>query len=92
MKSSVFFVASTAAAFAAVTALFGATYAWSQSPRSATPTYLPVGSHNVGGSTKSLAWLLDTSNGRLVVCQSLVNQGGSRAPTKPQCEWSDLPR
>jgi hypothetical protein len=60
--------------------------AWAQAS-----TYLPVGvasANNQSGSVASIAWVLDTSRNRIIVCQAKNPVGDIVAPV---CKAASLP-
>ena len=89
MKPSVLLIAAAVAASAFVAGTFYASRAWSQPRIVDVAVYTPIGVAQTPTGTHTIAWVLDTTNRRVVVCMQKLNEP---AAAKMDCRSGDLPR
>lgn len=84
--TAVSIVVGVVAGAVAVATLY-ASHAWSQ-PRSLDlAVYTPIGVSQTSSGTHSIAWVLDATNRRVVMCSQKLNDTAS----KIECRSGDLP-
>jgi hypothetical protein len=88
MKTQALAVAVAGATGAVVAALLFASQAWSQ-PRSLDlAVYTPIGVVQSPTGAHSIAWVLDATNRRVVMCSQKLNDNAA----KIECRSGDLPK
>jgi hypothetical protein len=87
MKTSAFAVAMACVTSALVVGILYASQVWSQ-PRSLDlAVYTPIGVVQASTGSHTIAWLLDTTNRRVVMCSQKLNDSAA----KIECRSGDLP-
>jgi hypothetical protein len=87
MKTSALAVAMACVTSALVVGILYASKVWSQ-PRSLDlAVYTPIGAVQTPTGSHTIAWVLDTTNRRVVMCSQKLNDNAARI----ECRSGDLP-
>jgi hypothetical protein len=87
MKRSFLAVGAAAAASTAAVGLLYASQVWSQSKGIDLAVYTPIGVAQTPAGTHSVAWVLDATNRRVVMCSQKLNDSAARI----ECRSGALP-
>lgn len=88
MRTTALSIAAGGVAGAVVVTTLYASHAWSQ-PRSLDlAVYTPIGVSQTSSGTHSIAWVLDATNRRVVMCSQKLNDIAG----KIECRSGDLPK